>query len=198
MAGIVEFLFDVVSPTAYLAHKRLPDIAERTGATIVWTPIFLGGVMQATGNAPPGKVPAKGKYMNRDMVRCAARFGIPFILNEYFPVNTLPLQRAAVALLDEAGEAEYRRFIDTCFNAIWADGLNMGDAAVAGDVLSKAGFDAETVLARASDPTIKEKLKANTDDAVARGVFGAPTFFVGEEMYFGQDRLDYVEAALTD
>ncbi len=103
MGRTVEFLFDVVSPTAYLAYRRLPDIAKRTGAAIAWTPVFLGGIMQATGNAPPGKVPAKGRYMNRDMARCAERYAIPFALNPHFPVKTLPLQRAAVALLDEAG-----------------------------------------------------------------------------------------------
>jgi len=193
----VEFLFDVVSPTAYLAYKRLPDIAERTGAAIVWTPVFLGGIMQATDNTPPGTVPAKGQYMNRDMVRCAARYDIPFVLNEHFPVNTLTLQRAALALQDEASEDEFRRFIDTCFHAIWAEGKNMGDMEVIGETLSAAGFDAAALAARASDPAIKENLKANTDNAVARGAFGAPTFFVGDEMYFGQDRLDYVEAALA-
>lgn len=197
MARTVEFLFDVVSPTAYLAYKRLPDIAARTGATITWTPIFLGGIMQATGNAPPGTVKAKGQYMERDMVRCAARYDIPFVLNTHFPVNTLTLQRAAVALRDAQGEDEFHRFIDTCFNAIWAEGKNMGDREVVGATLLDAGFDATALAKRAGDPAIKEKLKAITDDAVARGVFGAPTFFVGDEMYFGQDRLDYVELALA-
>ncbi|MCZ6839985.1 MAG: 2-hydroxychromene-2-carboxylate isomerase [Alphaproteobacteria bacterium] len=196
MGRTVEFLFDVVSPTASLAYRRLLDIAERTGAAIAWTPVFLGGIMNATGNVPPGTVPAKGKYMNRDLVRCAARFDIAFTLNPHFPVNTLTLQRAAVALLDEAGEAAFGRFIDACFQAIWVDAKNMGEPAVAGEVLSAAGFDADVLLARASDPVIKDKLKSNTDGAVARGVFGAPTFFVGDEMYFGQDRLDYVEDAL--
>jgi len=196
MAGTVEFLFDVVSPTSYLAYKRLPDIAARTGATIVWTPVFLGAVMQGSGNAPPGTVPAKGEYMGRDLVRCAERFDIPFALNPHFPVKTLLLQRTALALLDDAGEDEFRRFLDTCFQAVWVEAKNMGSAAVAAETLSAAGFDPEALAARASAPAIKEKLKANTDGAVARGVFGAPTFFVGEEMYFGQDRLDYVEDAL--
>jgi 2-hydroxychromene-2-carboxylate isomerase len=197
MAKTVEFLFDVVSPTAYLAYKRLPDIAERTGATIKWTPVFLGAIMQATGNAPPGKVPAKGKYMNRDMERCAARYDIPFVLNRHFPVNTLALQRAAVAVLDEQGEDAFVRLIDACFDAIWAEGKNLGDPDIAAEVLSAAGFDPEALAARTADPAIKAKLKENTDGAVARGVFGAPTFFVDDEMYFGQDRLDYVEDALA-
>lgn len=197
MGRTVEFLFDVVSPTAYLAYKRLPDIAGRTGAAIAWTPVFLGGIMNATGNVPPGSVPAKGKYMNHDLVRCAERYAIAFTLNPHFPVNTLTLQRAAVALLDEAGEEAFAGFIDACFQAIWVDAKNMGDPAVAGEVLSAAGFDPDVLLARAGDPAIKDKLKSNTDGAVARGVFGAPTFFVGDEMYFGQDRLDYVEDALA-
>jgi 2-hydroxychromene-2-carboxylate isomerase len=197
MAGTVEFLFDVVSPTSYLAYKRLPDIAARTGAAIIWTPVFLGGVMQATGNNPPGTVPAKGEYMGRDLVRCAERYGIPFALNPHFPVKTLIIQRMAIVLLDEGGEDALRPFLDACFQAVWVEGKNMGSAAVAAETLSAAGFDPEDLVARAGDPAIKEKLKENTDGAVARGVFGAPTFFVGEEMYFGQDRLDYVEAALA-
>ena len=197
MAKTVEFLFDVVSPTAYLAYKRLPEIAARTGATIKWTPVFLGGIMKGSGNAPPGTVPAKGKYMDRDMTRCAARYDIPFTLNRHFPVNTLALQRAALAVLEEQGEDAFLRLIDACFHAIWAEGKNLGAPDVAAEVVSVAGFDPEDLAARAGDPAIKDKLKDNTDGAVARGAFGAPTFFVGEEMYFGQDRLDYVEEALA-
>ena len=197
MTGTVEFLFDVVSPTSYLAYKRLPDIAARTGASIVWTPVFLGAVMQGSGNHPPGTVPAKGEYMGRDLVRCAERYGIPFALNPHFPVKTLIIQRTAIVLLEEGSEDALRPFLDTCFQAVWVEAKNMGSAAVAAEVLSAAGFDPEDLVARAGDPAIKDKLKANTDGAVARGVFGAPTFFVGEEMYFGQDRLDYVEDALA-
>lgn len=197
MTKRVEFLFDVVSPTVYLALSRLRDVAQRTGADIVWTPIFLGGVMQATGNSPPGTVPAKGAYMNRDMQRVATRFGLPFTLNEHFPVNTLALQRAIVAVQNEQGDAEMIRLTDTCISAIWADGLNMGDPAIAANVLTAAGFDAATLADRAGDQAIKDRLKANTDNAVARGVFGAPSFFVGDDLFFGQDRLNYVERALA-
>ena len=193
----VEMVFDVVSPTAYIAYRRLPGIAERTGATITWTPVFLGGIMQATGNSPPGKVKAKGKYMRRDMARCAARYDIPFTYNSNFPFNSLMIQRACVSLLDSGQSDEVRKFLDACFHAAWVDDKNMGDAATVGSVLEAAGFKADDIAARAADPAAKEKLKANSDDAVARGVFGAPTFFVGDEMYFGQDRLDYVEAALA-
>ena len=156
----------------------------------------LGGIMKGSGNAPPGTVPAKGKYMDRDLDRCAERYAIPFAHNPHFPVNTLALQRAAVAVLDEQGEDVFRRLIGACFQAIWVEARNMGDPDVAAEVLSATGFDPAALAARASDPAVKEKLKSNTDGAVARGVFGAPTFFVGDEMYFGQDRLDYVEDAL--
>ena len=197
MPKTVEFLFDVVSPTAYLAYKRLPNIAERTGAAIQWTPVFLGGVMKGSGNTPPGSVPAKAEYMEYDLVRCAARYEIPFTFNHHFPVNTLIVQRAAVATLDEAGEDAFRRLIDACFQAMWVEVQDLGDPDIVAEVMADAGFDAQSLAARAVDPAIKAKLKANTDDAVARGVFGAPTFFVDGEMYFGQDRLDYVETALT-
>jgi len=196
MAKTVEFLFDVVSPASYLAYKRLPAIAAQTGASIAWTPVLLGAVINATGNVPPGTVPAKGKYLLRDWMRCAARYGIPFTFNHHFPVNTLVVQRAAVAVLDDDGDATFVRLIDACFQAMWVDGKDLGDLTVVTEIFAAAGFDPDRLMARAGDPAVKQKLKANTDAAVARGVFGAPTFFVGDEMFFGQDRLDYVEDAL--
>lgn len=197
MARTVEFVYDVVSPASYLAYMRLPGIAERTGAAIVWTPVFLGGVMKGSGNTPPGTVPAKAEYMRHDLARSAARYDIPFTFNHNFPVNTLMLQRAAVALLDDGDESAFLRLTDAAFEAIWVDAEDTGDADIAAAVLSHAGFDPAALTARASEPAIKHKLKASTESAVARGVFGAPTMFVGPEMFFGQDRLDYVERALA-
>ena len=196
MAKTVEFLFDVVSPTAYLAYKRLPAIAEQAGAQIQWTPVLLGAIMKATGNAPPAAVPAKGEYLRHDWGRCAARYDIPFTFNHNFPVNTLVVQRAAVATLDDAGEAAFLRLIDACFQAMWVEAKDLGDLAIVAETFADAAFDPDHLLARAADPAVKQALKTNTDTAVARGVFGAPTFFVGDEMFFGQDRLDYVTEAL--
>jgi 2-hydroxychromene-2-carboxylate isomerase len=189
----VEFFFDVVSPTAYLAHKRLPAIVQRTGAELVHRPMFLGGIMQGSGNRPPGMVAAKGKWMSADMQRFAKKFDAPFAYSPYFPVNSLPVMRGLTAWL---GSPEFPALLDAMFNASWRDQVNLGDKAEIARVAGLAGIDGASFVAAAEDPANKEKLKATTDEALARGVFGAPTFFVGDEMHFGQDRLDWVEDAL--
>jgi len=190
----LEFFYDFTSPTAYLAWTQLPAIVKRTGAELVYRPMFLGGVMQTTGNRPPGTVEAKGRWMKADLGRFARRYGVPYAMNPHFPMMTLTVQRAAVGLL---GKPEFERYVAAVFNAAWRDAKNIADKAVLADVLTAAGLDAAGILALADDPANKETLKANTDEACARGVFGAPTFFVGDEMHFGQDRLDFVEEALA-
>ena len=195
MAKSVEFLFDVGSPTAYLAYTQMPTLAERTGAEIVWVPILLGGVFHATGNASPVMVPAKGKYYEVDIARCARHLGVPFRLNPYFVINSMNLMRGAVATQQDGG---FDTYCDAVFTGMWVDGLNMGDAGVVAEVLTKAGLDAERILARTGEQEVKDKLKENTSQAVERGAFGAPSFLVGNELFFGHDRLDYVERALTN
>jgi 2-hydroxychromene-2-carboxylate isomerase len=190
----VEFFYDFTSPTAYLAWTRLPAIAERTGATIRYRPMFLGGVMQTTGNRPPGTLPQKGKWMSEDLARWARRFNTPFKPNPHFPMMTLMVQRAAHGWIDRP---DFDNYLAAIFNAAWRDQKNIADKAVLTEILTAAGFSAEEFFAATENPANKEKLKATTDEAVARGVFGAPTFFVGDEMHFGQDRLDFVEEALS-
>ena len=191
----VEFYFDVGSPAAYLAWTQMPRIAEETGARLVLRPMLLGGVFQATGNHSPMEVPAKGRYMMADLERFAQRYGVAFSHNPFFPINTLTLMRGAIGL-QMKDEARMVPYADAVFRAIWVDGQNMGDAATVGAVLQRAGFDPRALLALVSEPEVKERLKAVTQDAVARGVFGAPTFFVGSQMFWGQDRLDFVKEAL--
>jgi 2-hydroxychromene-2-carboxylate isomerase len=193
MSNTVEFLFDVGSPTTYLAHKRLPALIERTGAEVVYVPILLGGVFKATGNASPAMVPAKGLYMNADMARFARRHGIELVFNPHFPVNTLTMMRMIAGLV---GHPLFMTLVDTLFNAMWRDQKSMGDPEVVATVLTEAGFDPEPMFALAQSDDAKALLIANTERAVARGVFGAPTFFVGDDMFFGQDRLVFVEEAL--
>jgi 2-hydroxychromene-2-carboxylate isomerase len=193
MTRTVEFFYDFTSPTAYLAWTQLPAIVKRTGGKLVYRPMFLGGVMQTTGNRPPGTVAAKGAWMQADLERWAKRFNTPFARNPHFPMMTLLTQRIAVGIVDTP---DFERYLAAVFNAAWRDGKNIADKAVLAEVLTAAGLDAAKLLAMADDPANKEKLKANTDEAVARGAFGAPTFFVGDEMHFGQDRLDFVEEAL--
>ena len=196
MAKTVQFWFDVGSPTAYLAWCRLPEIAARHGAEIDYRPMLLGGVLKATGNSPPGAVPAKGAYMGKDLQRFAARHGVTLAFNPHFPVNTLPLMRGAVAAQME-GEETFQRYLTLMMEAMWLNPRNLNDAGVIAEVLREGGFDPDWFAARIGDPAVKERLKVLTEEAVARGAFGAPTFFVGDEMFFGQDRLDFVEEALA-
>ena len=191
----VEFLFDFGSPTAYLAYTQLPKIAAERGAQIIWKPILLGGVHKASGNTSPITVAAKGRWMFDDISRWAKRYGVPFKMNPGFPVNTVALMRGAIATQEKMPD-DFMTYVDAIYKAMWVDERNMGDPAEIGAVLKAAGLDAERIFALVGEQDIKDKLKANSDDAVERGVFGAPTFFVGDEMYFGQDRLDFVAEAL--
>jgi 2-hydroxychromene-2-carboxylate isomerase len=193
MTKAVEFLFDFGSPTSYLAYKQLPKIASRHGARIVWTPILLGAVFKATGNSSPAMVPAKARYMNQDLARFAKRYGVMLNFNTHFPVNTLSLMRGAVAY--QATE-DFDLYVNAMFDAMWAHPRNLNDQGEVVHVLRDIGIKPEDFMARIERADVKEKLKANTEAAIARGVFGAPTFFVNGDMYFGQDRLDFVEEAL--
>ncbi|MFI4928236.1 MAG: 2-hydroxychromene-2-carboxylate isomerase [Burkholderiales bacterium] len=195
MSKAVEFYFDVGSPAAYLAWTQLPQIAREAGAEIEYRPFLLGGVFQATGNRSPMEVPAKGQYMQDDLQRFARRYGVPFAHNPHFPINTLTLMRGAIGL-QMREPPRMVPYVDAVYRAIWVEGKNMNDPAVVGEVLHQAGFQPEQLLALASDPAVKDHLKSETQEAVARGVFGAPTFFVGQDMFWGQDRLDFLKESL--
>lgn len=192
MPKTVEFLFDVGSPTTYLAHRRLPAIAARTGAAVDYMPVLLGGIFKATGNAPPGLVAARGRWMGIDMARYAARENITLAHNPDFPINTITMMRM---LAGARGTADFAPLVETLFSAMWERPRNLGDPEVLAATLAEAGFDPAAQLARAADPDVKAALVKATEYAVSRGAFGAPTFFVGDEIFFGQDRLDWVEAA---
>jgi len=196
MTKRVEYFFDVGSPTSYLAWTQLPRIVAAAGAAIDWRPMLLGGVFKATGNASPLQVPPKARWMNDDMRRWAERYGVPFRFNPHFPINTLTLMRGAAGL-QLRDPARLDRYLEVVHRALWLDGLNLNDPAVLAATLGAAGFDAEAFVAMVGDPEVKARLIATTEEAVQRGVFGAPTFFVGEAMFFGQDRLDFVAEALA-
>ena len=191
-----EFWFDFGSPAAYLAFTQIPQIEAETGAKAIYRPMLLGGVFQATGNQSPAAIPAKGKYIFDDFNRFSKRYDVPFNNNPHFPINTLLLMRGAAGLQQQQSE----RFLAYCtamFDAIWVNALNMNDPATVGGALLKAGFDPQKLMALANDQATKDALKASTTEAVSRGVFGAPTFFVDGQMYWGQDRLDFVKEALA-
>jgi 2-hydroxychromene-2-carboxylate isomerase len=191
----IEYFFDVGSPTSYLAWTQLPKLAAETGAQVVWRPMLLGGVFKATGNASPVSVPAKGRWMNDDIGRWAAHYGVPFRFNPHFPINTLTLMRGATGLQMRRPD-ELMRYLDVIEKNMWETPKNLGDPAVLAATLTEAGFDAEAFAALVADPEVKARLVATTEEAVSRGVFGAPTFFVGHAMFFGQDRLDFVRKAV--
>lgn len=193
MSQEIEFFFDVGSPTSYLAYTQLPKLGRETKSRIAFRPMLLGAVFQATGNASPMMVPAKGRYMLEDITRAAKKFNVPFVMNKHFPINTLQLMRGALA----AGEDGWlMQYCNVVFSGIWVQNLNMGDPDVVMRALTDGGLNAAEIFKKAQQTWIKEKLKANSDEAVARGVFGAPTFFVRDQMFFGQDRLaDVAEAA---
>jgi 2-hydroxychromene-2-carboxylate isomerase len=196
MTKTIEFWFDFGSPTTYLAHTQLPRLAREIGAHLIYKPMLLGGVFKATGNASPVSVPAKGRWMNRDIARWATRYGVPFAFNPHFPINTLTLMRGATGLQLRQSPDAFMRYVDAVFDAMWVQPRNLGDAGELAAVLAKAGFDAEAFAALVADPEVKAALVAQTEQAVARGVFGAPTCFVGDEMFFGQDRLEFVREAV--
>lgn len=190
-----EFWFDFGSLASYLAWTQLPLLEAQTGAQAVHRPMLLGGVFQATGNQSPAAVPAKGRYIFKDFDRFARRYGVPLQANPNFPINTLVLMRAATGLQQQQPE-RFLPYCDAMFKAIWVDALNLNDPAIVAATWQAAGFEPEALMALASAAFTKEALKAATQQAVERGVFGAPTFFVGDQMFWGQDRFDFVKEAL--
>ena len=194
MARTLEFYFDYGSPYSYLADTQVEAIAQRAGATLVRKPMLLGGVFKATGNHSPAELPQKSAWSGFDMPMWARHYGVPFQRNPFFPVNTLALMRgAAAAQID----GSFERYHPAVFKAMWVEGRNLNDMKEVAAVLTAAGLDAAKFGARIQDQDVKDRLKATTDEAVARGVFGAPTCFVDSTMFFGNDRLPFVEMALN-
>lgn len=198
MPGNIEFIFDFASPNAYLAYRALPGLLARTGASVRYTPCLLGGIFRATNNKAPmvqfAEIPAKMAYERLEITRFIAAHDLTdFRMNPHFPVNTLTLMR--MAIVAEA-EATLDRFIAIGLSAMWEAGENMADPDVIVRVVTAGGLDGAAMLARTQDQAIKDKLVANTEAAVARGVFGIPSFFVGDALFFGKERLGQVEAAL--
>ncbi|MEQ1547188.1 MAG: 2-hydroxychromene-2-carboxylate isomerase [Chakrabartia sp.] len=199
MTKTIEFIFDFASPNAYLVHHALPDLIARTGASLVYTPCLLGGIFRATNNKAPmvqfADIPAKMAYERLEMMRFIAAHNITkFRMNPYFPINTLLIMRAAIVA---AQDGMLGRYIDAVLSDMWEAGRNMGDPEVVAAALNEHGFDGFKMIERTQDQGVKDTLVANTEQAVARGAFGIPTFFVGDQMFFGKERLDQVAAALA-
>lgn len=194
----VEFLFDFGSPNAYLVWKAMQTMDAFKTADITFTPVLLGGIFKATNNQPPmlafGGVPAKMKYLGREIERFQARHGITeFTFNPHFPVNTLTLMRGAFVAI---AEGYLDTYMQAGFHHMWEAGSKMDDKAVFAKAFTDAGLDGEHILARAQEPAIKKALMDATQSAVDRGVFGIPSVFVGDELYFGKETLWEVAEAM--
>jgi 2-hydroxychromene-2-carboxylate isomerase len=198
MTKNVDFIFDFGSPNVYLAWRVLPDMAERAGATINIVPCLLGGIFKATGNQSPMTAFAgvKGKlaYQQLEMDRFIARHGLTeFTMNPHFPVNTLLVMRGLIAAQQAGVEHAY---VAAVCSGMWESGQKMDDPDTVAGVLDTAGLDGRALLEATADPDVKQQLIDNTQAAVARGVFGMPTFFVGDAMFFGKERLNQVAELL--
>ena len=195
----VEFLFDFGSPNAYLCHLVLPALEARTGVPVRYVPILLGGVFKATGNVSPAVslrgIKNKGEYQALEMRRFLRAHGIAdFRSNPFFPVNTLQLMRGAIVA---EREDCFARYVDEVYRHMWSEPKKMDDPAVMEAALRESGLPVERILAGIREPEVKAALLANTEDAVARGVFGSPSFFVDDELFFGKDRLREVEEEIV-
>ena len=192
----VEFYFDLGSPYSYLAYYRLLQIAEQQEIQIVYKPILLGGVFKATGNRSPIEIPVKGAYSILDMQRWAEYYQIPMQMNPHFPMNTLTLMRilTGVQLLHLE---KFEQVLKLLFDAMFGTPQNLNEPTVLAEVLKPSGFSVEDIMSMVQSDVVKQKLITETEQAIQRGLFGAPTFFVGDEMYWGQDRLHFVEQALN-
>jgi len=189
----IEFFWDSASPYTYLAATQIEALAARHGASVQWKPFLLGKAFEATGNRPPAMVPVKGKYMFNDLRLWAKHYGVPFRFPKVFPVASLTSLRIACGL-PEAQVSPWARAVMSCY---WSEDQDIGQPEVLKTVATRIGLDPEATLALAQDPAVKDRLKANTEEAISRGVFGAPTFFIGKHMFWGNDRFVLMEELLS-
>ena len=197
----VEFHFDFGSPNAYLSHRVIPAIEARSGVSFQYVPVLLGGVFKATGNVSPAVslqgIKNKPEYTALEMRRFLSRHGIEdFRSNPNFPVNTLQLMRGAIAA--QRQNSFFERYVDEVFRHMWCDPKKMDDPQVIRAALEESKLPVDALIAGMQDPGVKQELIANTEDSVARGVFGSPSFFVEGELFFGKDRLGEVERAIAE
>jgi 2-hydroxychromene-2-carboxylate isomerase len=194
----LQFLFDFGSPNAYFCHQVIPAIEARTGVRFDYQPVLLGGLFKLANNRSPAEafagIPNKQAYDRLEVTRFVARHGLTaYRFNPHFPVNTLKIMRGAVAA---QALGCFKPYVDAVYAAMWEQGRDLADDTQITEVLAAAGLDSPALLAKAQDPAIKAELLANTEQAHARGAFGSPSFFVGDDLYFGKDRLRDVEEAI--
>ena len=194
-----QFLFDFGSPNAFLSHEAIPAIERRAGIKFEYVPVLLGGIFKATNNKSPAETLAgvknKPQFMALETARFVRRFNVkPYVWNPHFPVNTLNLMRGAIAA---QAEGVFEKYVEAAFHHMWVEPKKMDDLEVAAKALTASGLDGAKLLARAQEPELKARLVENTQSAVERGAFGSPTFFVGNEMFFGKEQLREVEELVS-
>ena len=189
----LEFFFDLSSPYSYLAATQVGAVCERTGARLLWKPMLLGAVFKAVSNTMPATVVPKAQYMLKDLVRWAAHYGVPFRMSSRFPVNALKAMRLIVAAEPSEKNAALALAL---FRAVWVDDRDVTAEDELRAIAGEVGLDGSALLAAVETQEVKDKLRAYTDQAIARGVFGAPALLVGNELFWGNDRLHFVEDAL--
>jgi 2-hydroxychromene-2-carboxylate isomerase len=190
----VDFYYDFGSPTAYLAWTQLPALCARNNATLNYKPVLLGGIFKATGNATPVMIKSKGDWLLNDIIRHAAFYNVPYKMNPHFIINSLSMMRGAIWAHNQGVIEDYNRAM---FEATWVNGLNTAETDVIAKVAKDANLSSDAMLQAINDSAIKKQLINETESAVDLGVFGAPTMIVGDELHFGQDRLDWVERKLA-
>ena len=195
MTKQVEFYFDIVSPASYLAWTQMPKFAAQAGAEVLYRPFFLPGLFQTAGSASPITVPNKGRWLFQDLIAWAKRYGVPFRMNSKFPMSSLTAMRGLIAWQDKP---EFMALGNGFYQAMWVDDRDISDGEVIADVVQAAGISPQDFSAAVQDPAIKQRVFDINEELAARGAFGAPTFFVGKKMFWGQDRLDFVAEALSE
>jgi 2-hydroxychromene-2-carboxylate isomerase len=190
----IEFFWDAASPYTYLASTQIEALAQRTGATVVWKPFLLGKVFEATGNRMPAAIPAKGKHLFQDVQRWGEHYGVPVGFPKVFPINSVAALRCGIAA---SAKGQCAGFAKAVMRAYWAEGQDISQPEVLSAVAAALGLDGTALVAQTQEPAVKDALRANTEEAVKRGAFGAPTFFVGERMFWGNDRLVLLEEFLS-
>jgi 2-hydroxychromene-2-carboxylate isomerase len=191
----IEFFFDIASPYSYLAATQIDAVGERAGVAVRWKPFLLGGVFKAVGNQTPAALQPKAAWAMRDLARWAAHYGVEFSMSAHFPINSLTTQRALVAAR-RVDEAMFREFASTLYRDHWIDGVDVSTPEAVADAADRAGLTGAQIVEMTAEQAIKDELIALTEEAVDRGAFGAPTFFVDGEMFWGNDRLHFVEQAV--
>jgi len=190
----IRFYFDYESPNAYLAWTQLPKLEHRYGATLDLVPVLYAALLDAHGQLGPGELPAKGRWMSRNMLRKAALLGVPLNPPAFLPFNPLLALRLSLLPLEDA---KRRDLIDALFRAAWVRGLHLGDTAIVENVVNEVGLAASVLVAQAQTPEIKNRLRQRTDEAISRGVFGVPSMEVGDELFWGYDDFPFLELFLA-